>query len=42
VKHGLAASPGDWPFSSFRRCAAAGLYPAEWLGGGEPIEAGER
>jgi len=42
VKHGLAASPGDWPFSSFRRCVAAGLYPAQWVGGGgEPIDAGE-
>ena len=42
VKHGLAASAGDWPFSSFRRCVAAGLYPAQWVGGGgEPIDAGE-
>jgi putative transposase len=42
VKHGLAESAGDWPFSSFRRCVAAGLYPADWLGGGEPVETGER
>jgi len=43
VKHGLAESPGDWAFSSFRRCVAAGLYPAEWLSGsGEPAEIGER
>jgi putative transposase len=43
VKHGLAVSPGDWPFSSFRRCVAAGLYPVGWLGSGmESIEAGER
>ena len=43
VKHGLAQAPGDWPFSSFRRCLAAGLYPADWLGGGnEPVETGER
>ncbi len=43
VKHGLAEHPSDWPFSSFRRCAAGGLYPVGWLGGGsEPREAGER
>jgi putative transposase len=42
VKHGLARSPGDWPFSSFRQCVAAGFYPADWLGGGaEPVETGE-
>jgi putative transposase len=43
VKHSLTENPGDWPFSSFRRCVAMGLYPAEWLGGGiEPSEVGER
>ncbi|MGE3784931.1 MAG: transposase [Alphaproteobacteria bacterium] len=43
VKHGNVQNPADWPFSSFRRCVAAGLYPADWLGGGgEPAEAGER
>jgi len=43
VKHGLVDTPADWPFSSFRRCVASGLYPADWLGGGaEPAETGER
>jgi putative transposase len=43
VNHGLAESPGDWPFSSFRLCVAAGLYPMGWLGDGpEPVETGER
>ncbi len=42
VKHGLTQYPSDWPFSSFRRCVAAGLYPAGWLGGGEPMATGER
>ena len=43
VKHGLTQDPSDWPFCSFRRCVAAGLYPASWLGGGaEPVETGER
>jgi putative transposase len=30
VKHGLAASPADWPFSTFHRFVRAGLYPADW------------
>jgi putative transposase len=30
VKHGLAACPHRWPFSSFGRWARAGLYPAHW------------
>lgn len=43
VKHGLAAHPADWPYSSFRRCVAAGLYASDWCDGGiEPDEAGER
>ena len=43
VKHGFAQRSGDWPFSSFRRCLQAGLYPTEWLGGDiEPPETGER
>jgi putative transposase len=30
VKHGLASSALDWPFSSFRRYVGAGLYPEDW------------
>jgi putative transposase len=30
VKHGLAASPMAWPYSSFRRYVEAGVYPANW------------
>ena len=30
VKHGLASSPMDWPYSSFRRHVNAGIYPANW------------
>ncbi len=32
VKHGVAGTPGAWPNSSFRHCAARGLYPASWRG----------
>ena len=43
VKHGLVEHPAAWPHSSFRRCVAGGLYPAEWMGGSdEPSETGER
>ena len=43
VKHGLTGYPADWPFSSFRRCVAIGLYAAEWCGGGGELgEVGER
>jgi putative transposase len=30
VKHGYAASPMEWPHSSFRRYAEAGIYAAGW------------
>jgi len=43
VKHGLVADPADWPYSTFRRCVAAGLYPPQWLGRSiEPTQTGER
>ena len=43
VKHGLVANAADWPFSSFRCCAARGLYPEGWLGGSDgPAKTGER
>ncbi|MBS0506816.1 MAG: transposase [Proteobacteria bacterium] len=30
VKHGWAASPALWPYSSFHRHVAAGIYPPDW------------
>src|SRR5579862_7637742 len=42
VRHGLAEHPGDWPFSSFRRCVAAGFYPSDWVGNAELANTGER
>lgn len=30
VKHGHAARSADWPYSSFRRWVAAGVYPMDW------------
>ena len=30
VKHGLANTPKDWPYSSFHRHVKDGFYPADW------------
>jgi len=30
VKHGLVASPREWPWSSFPRWVRAGVYPPDW------------
>jgi putative transposase len=35
VRHGFAAAPKDWPWSTFRRLVAQGAYPEEW--GAEPV-----
>ena len=35
VKHGLADSPGEWPWSSFNRAVSKGWYDASW-GASEP------
>jgi len=32
VKHGLVASPIDWPYSSLHRYIHAGILPADWGG----------
>jgi putative transposase len=43
VKHGYVQQPADWPYSSFRHCVNAGMYPQDWSGDGtEPPDAGER
>jgi len=33
VKHGLATSPKERKYSSFRRCAREGIYKYEWGAG---------
>ncbi len=30
VKHGLVSRVADWPYSSFHRYVAEGLYPSDW------------
>ena len=34
VKHRLATSPSDWPFSSLHRYVRAGILPPDWGGDG--------
>ena len=36
VKHGYVRNVADWPFSSFHRLAAAGIYPVNW--GSDPVD----
>jgi len=43
VKHGFVSHPGEWQFSSFRRCVRLGVYPLDWADGGDGgMETGER
>ena len=42
VKHGCVTNAGDWPFSTFRRAVARGVYPAAWGGVDVTGEFGER
>ncbi|MDH2348563.1 transposase [Bradyrhizobium sp. SSUT77] len=37
VKHGLVASPADWPHSSLHRYVREGLLPLDWGGSGEIV-----
>jgi putative transposase len=43
VKHGYASTPAAWPYSTFTRCVARGLYPPDWTGNDiQQMDAGER
>lgn len=35
AKHGLVKCVADWPYSTFHRMVAEGVYPANWAGGSE-------
>ena len=35
VKHGLVERVANWPYSTFHRLVANGIYSANWAGGGE-------
>jgi len=38
IKHRYSSTPGEWPYSSFHRYVAAGIYPSDWGGGIMDIE----
>jgi putative transposase len=43
LKHGLVACVRDWPYSSFHRYVAEGVYAQDWAGQGlNDLPAGER
>lgn len=35
VKHGLVKRVADWPYSTFHKRVAEGMYPPDWAGGDE-------
>ena len=35
VKHGLVKRVVDWPYSTFHRLVAKGVYSVDWAGGSE-------
>ena len=35
LKHGLVRRVADWPYSTFHRLVAQGIYPLDWAGGQE-------
>jgi putative transposase len=37
LKHGLVERVADWPYSTFHRLVAQGVYPADWAGGNAPL-----
>jgi putative transposase len=41
-KHGLVPQVKLWPYSTFHRCVAAGIYPANWGGEEQALAVGER
>ena len=42
IKHGWAKQAADWPYSSFHRFVAKGIYPSNWGGHGEfDVDGGE-
>jgi len=41
-KHGHVRQVSDWPYSSFHRFVAAGIYPLDWVGEVADLPFGER
>jgi len=41
IRHGLVSSAQDWPYSSFRRYVARGIYAIDWGDEPDDFDAGE-
>ena len=41
LKHGLVKRVSDWPYSTFRRYVAQGVYPADWCGDANDVVPGD-
>ena len=41
VKHGYVRRVRDWPYSTFHRCVAGGIYPENWCGDMDATVPGE-
>ena len=41
VKHGYVGKAADWPYSTFHRHAALGIYPIDWGGTGSETDDAE-
>jgi putative transposase len=41
-KHGLVKRVRDWPYSTFHRYVAAGVYPVDWLSDMPDVRGGEK
>lgn len=41
-KHGLVRNVAVWPYSSFHRFVAPGIYPVDWAGEVADLAVGER
>ncbi len=42
LKHGLVKQAVDWPYSTFHQYVARKVYPADWAGRCDDLQAGER
>ncbi len=43
VKHGLVMNVAEWPYSTFHRCVARGIYAEAWgVGSDDSLDRGER
>ncbi|MGN4997860.1 REP-associated tyrosine transposase [Aeromonas sp. 80P] len=38
LKHGYVTQVGDWPYSTFHRYVASGIYPPDWCGAVDQLQ----